>query len=90
MQTRLIREIAAEIESDWGDRIDNAARPYVSAMQRIEDICDDYESETAIEIVARFLSSAATWRGETARRVKAELNAMLTLADGARGRRFAL
>ncbi|MCB2114137.1 MAG: hypothetical protein KDD85_11400 [Parvularculaceae bacterium] len=83
MQTRSIREIAAEIKSDWGDRIDNAAIPYVSAMERIEDIRDAYGHDSASEVVVRFLSVANTWRGETARRVKAELKAMLTLATAA-------
>lgn len=83
MQIRSIHEIAAEIRSNWGDRIDNAAIPYVSAMERIEDIRDAYGHDSAAELVVRFLSVANTWRGETARSVKAELKAMLTLATAA-------
>lgn len=75
--SRPIYAIAAEIKADWGSRIDGAAAPYLAAMQKIEDIHDDYGHETAVEIVVRFLSVANTWRGETARRIKAELDALL-------------
>jgi hypothetical protein len=77
MITRPITEIASDIRADWGNRIDPAAAPYVAAMDKLADIDDDYVGETAVEIVARFLSVANTWRGETARRIKGELNAML-------------
>ena len=76
MKPRPIHAIAAEIKADWG-RIDGAAAPYLAAMEKLTDIRDDYEHETAVEIVVRFLSVANTWRGETARRVKAELGDML-------------
>jgi hypothetical protein len=77
MKTRPLSEIAAEIRADWGPRINSAAAPYVAAMEKLKRIEDDYGHETAVEIVVRFLSVANTWRGKTARRVKAELNAML-------------
>lgn len=46
-------------------------------MSTLEDISDDYGLDTAHTIVAYFLANANTWRGDTARRVKAELKAML-------------
>jgi hypothetical protein len=77
LQTRPLSEIAAEIRADWGAKIDHAAAPYLAAMEKPNSIEDDYGHETAAEIVVRFLSVANTWRGEAARRVKAELNIML-------------
>lgn len=53
------------------------ARPYLDAMYSLTDISDYYGLDSAEEIVLRFLSNAGTWRGETARRVKAELKAMV-------------
>ena len=77
MKPRPIHVIAAEIKTDWGTGINGAAAPYLAAMETIKDIGDDYGHETAAEVVVRFLSVANTWRGETARRVKVELDDML-------------
>jgi hypothetical protein len=77
MQPRPIHEIAAEIRADWGSRINGGAARYLAAMERLRDIRDSYGHETAVEIVVRFLSVANTWRGETARKIKAELDTML-------------
>jgi hypothetical protein len=43
----------------------------------LNKMTDAYYYDSASEIVARFLSNATSWRGEDARRIKAELNAML-------------
>jgi hypothetical protein len=53
------------------------ARPYWSAMQDLETIDDTYICDSAKSIVLYFLSNASTWRGETARRIKAELREMV-------------
>ncbi len=71
---RLICEIAAEIRADW-DRINGSASAYLDAMDRITRIDDDYGLDSAREVVLRFLSVANTWKGPTARTIKAELNA---------------
>jgi hypothetical protein len=76
MGARLLSVIAAEIRADWV-KIDSAAAPYVKAMGQLSTLKDDYGNDSAIETVTRFLSVANSWRGETARRVKAELGAML-------------
>jgi hypothetical protein len=55
----------------------NHARPYWSAMQDLAYITDMYLNDTAESVVLYFLSNASTWRGETAKRIKAELKAML-------------
>lgn len=45
-------------------------------MATLHSINDNYYDDTAHTIVIYFLSNATTWRGETARRVKAELKAL--------------
>jgi hypothetical protein len=73
---RPIREIAGEISRDWRP-VNYAAAPYLSAMRSLDRIGDAYGADSGSSIVAYFLSNASTWRGETAKRVKAELKAML-------------
>jgi hypothetical protein len=73
---RPIHHIAAEIEVDWV-KVNYAARPYLDAMSRLRSIDEDYGLDSARSVVAYFLSNASSYRGETARKVKAELKAML-------------
>lgn len=73
---RLIREIAVEIACS-GDKIPNAAKPYLDVMGDLEYMSDMYIADSASSCVARFLCNAGQWRGETARRIKKELNDML-------------
>lgn len=76
MQSRPIHRIAADIKADWS-RINGPAAEYLAAMEKLDRMGDNYGQETAVEIVVRFLSDANRWRGETARRIKSELDAML-------------
>ena len=73
---RPLYEIAAEIRQDWKP-VHVFARQYVGAMQTLNSIDDMFMNDPAREVVGRFLSNASTWKGETARRIKKELNAML-------------
>lgn len=73
---RPIFEIAREIKQEWPNPYYGAI-PYLAAMHQIMTIEDDYYSDTARSVVLYFLSNAKTWRGETARRLKAELKALL-------------
>ena len=74
---RPLHEIAQEIKKDWGSKVNYAAKPYLDAMATLTDISEFYYYDSADSIVAYFLANAGTWRGETARRVKKELNTML-------------
>jgi hypothetical protein len=74
---RSIEVIANEIRRDWGVKTNYAARPYLQAMYGLNSISDNYGCDSAKSIVAYFLSNASTWQGETARRIKKELNAMI-------------
>lgn len=78
--TRRISEIAREVVRDWPQPY-FGARPYLGAMLAIDKISDHYGADSGESIVAYFLSNATTWRGETARRVKRELNKMVRRAD---------
>ena len=69
--------IAREIDADWGNKIYFGARPYVSAMAGLDSIDEAYLFDSARSIVQYFLANAGSWRGDTARRIKAELKAML-------------
>lgn len=73
---RPLFEIADEIKRDW-KRPYFGAVPYLDAMASLVHISDKYGYDTADDIVRYFLANANTWRGETARRVKAELKGML-------------
>ena len=59
------------------DGLHNGAKPYLVAMLQLTSITDKYMFDGADDIVRYFLSNASTWKGETARRVKKELNEML-------------
>lgn len=75
--TRNISVIASEIRRDWGSKINYAARPYLDAMRSLDGMSDTYGHDSAKSVILYFLSNASTWRGETAKRVKAELRAMV-------------
>ena len=73
---RPIYEIAHEIEKDWKP-VNYAARPYLNAMHDLSKITENYFADSALSVVSYFLANARMWRGETARRVKKELNKMI-------------
>ena len=76
---RAINEIAREIRSTWKN-VYFGAVPYLDAMFSLEKITDKYIDDSGVSVVLYFLSNATTWRGEDARRIKAELNAILKQA----------
>ena len=73
---RPLYEIAREVRTDW-KKVNFGAVPYLDAMSSLNDVSDMYGCDDAKSIVLYFLSNASTWRGETAKRVKAELKAMV-------------
>ncbi|MCX6783335.1 MAG: hypothetical protein NTZ20_05125 [Candidatus Levybacteria bacterium] len=77
MTQRNLASIAAEIYRDWGAaKVNYAAKPYLSAMRGMDSINDNYGADSGKSVVLYFLSNAATWRGDVAKRVKAELKAL--------------
>jgi hypothetical protein len=76
--TRSLSIIAREIEAGYGQSTGYyAAKPYVDAMKQLTFITDRFYDDDADTIVIYCLSNLNGWRGEDARRVKAELKAML-------------
>lgn len=74
--TRPLYKIAEEIRQTW-PKMFFGAKPYWNAMQDLDQVSDNYGADTGESIVLYFLSNAATWRGADARRIKAELNALI-------------
>lgn len=75
METRKIYTIAREIRQTW-PKVNYAAKPYLDAMMQLGDIQDTYYLDSAKSIILYFLANAGTWRGEDAKRIKAELKAL--------------
>ena len=74
--TRSLSTIANDIRKDWAKPYFGAV-PYLDAMETLNTIRDSYYYDDASDIVRYFLANATTWKGETARAIKAELKAML-------------
>ena len=74
--TRPLYEIAKEIKKDW-TKINYAAKPYLDAMSDLNSITDNYGYDNGKSIVLYFLSNAGSWRGENAKRIKAELKLII-------------
>lgn len=75
-EPRPIHVIAREIYDNW-DKPYFGAVPYLAAMRSLTTLSDHYGADDARSVVLYFLSNATTWRGEVAKRIKAELKAML-------------
>jgi hypothetical protein len=73
---RSLGVIAGEIRADWKPA-NAAAKPCIDAMVTLRSVEESYYHESGRDIVNRFLANAGTWRGETARRIKAELQRLL-------------
>lgn len=81
---RQIQDIAYEIAGLWNKcnisgngNYRQDARPYLHAMFYLVNMNDNYGFDNGRDIVQRFLCNVAGWRGDDARRIKAELNEML-------------
>lgn len=73
---RPLFEIASDIRGDW-KKVSPYADPYLEAMEELNSINDNYYLDSARSVVLYFLSNASGWRGETAKRIKAELKRMV-------------
>lgn len=72
---RPLYEIAREIRADW-KKVSPYAAPYLSAMATLDSIEDNYIFDSGRSVVAYFLANAGSWRGDVAKRIKAELKEM--------------
>ena len=73
---RPLFDIAREIRMDWKN-VSCYAAPYLNAMSCLNSVNDNYIMDSGRSIVSYFLANAGSWRGETAKRIKAELKAMV-------------
>lgn len=73
---RSLDTIARDISRDWTKPYFGAV-PYLNAMHSMQSISDRPCFDTAESVVRYFLSNATTWKGETARAIKAELKSLL-------------
>ena len=77
---RPLYEIAQEIRQDWNAKSKNGiyfgAVPYLDAMSSLDKPTERYGYDSGKSIILYFLGNASTWKGDTAKRVKAELKEM--------------
>jgi len=69
---RPIYEIANEIRADWKKPYFGAV-PYLEALETLKSASDSYYYDSGKSVILYFLANASTWRGDVAKRVKAEL-----------------
>lgn len=74
--TRPLSTIAREIRATW-PKVYFGAVPYLQAMAQLSSVEDNFYDDSARSVVNYFLANAGTWRGDDARRIKAELKAMV-------------
>jgi hypothetical protein len=74
--TRTLNTIARDISRDWTKPYFGAV-PYLDAMRSLQSITDKYYYDSAESVVRYFLANATSWKGETARAIKAELKTLL-------------
>ena len=72
---RPLYAIAREIRKDW-KKVSPYAAPYLDAMSALTSVDDSYGWDSGRSVVNYFLANAGSWRGETAKRIKAELREM--------------
>lgn len=76
MTPRTVKAIAREISADWA-KVNYAAAPYLDAMGDLNSVDDDYGYDSGRSVILYFLSNASSYRGDTARKLKAELRGMV-------------
>tara|TARA_R110000796_G_scaffold214892_1_gene330889 strand:+ start:486 stop:734 length:249 start_codon:yes stop_codon:yes gene_type:complete len=75
-QNRSLNTVAEDIRQSWKNISFNAA-PYVDALESMNRIEDIYLVGNGVSVVEGFLANASSFRGADAKRIKAELEAMI-------------
>lgn len=73
---RPLYEIAREIRKYW-ENVHYSAHPYLTAFASLDSVNDYYGQDSGQSIVRYFLTNAAGFKGEDARRIKAELKGLV-------------
>jgi len=79
-EKRNLSDIAREIKAIWsriGNGVSPYAKPYLDAMMELDSVDQAYYAEDGRTQVRYFLSNAQSFRGADAKRLKAELKALL-------------
>jgi hypothetical protein len=76
LENKPLSAIAEIIRTNWVNPSPYAV-PYVDAMAQLQSINESYYADTAQSVVIYFLANAQTWRGDTARLVKAHLKGLV-------------
>ena len=74
-EVRALSVIMKEVKAEWKKPCFGAV-PYIEALSELNSIKDKYGMDDARSLVLYFLANSQTWRGDTARRIKAELKQM--------------
>jgi hypothetical protein len=76
-KSRTLRDIAAEIQSDWPVINNHAAKQALDQMKSMGSIEAPFHRDpNGYAVVGVFLENARGWQGKVAKRVKSELRAM--------------
>jgi hypothetical protein len=82
LKTAPLYEIAGQIRKEW-PKVNFGAEPYLQAMETMGSHTENYGLDSGKSILAYFLSNASSFRGDHAKRIKAELKRRLKeSADG--------
>ena len=82
-QHRPLHEVAKEILQDWK----NPSAPAIDslqAMHRMDQVTEEYYADSGLDVVTYALCRFQGWRGEVARKVKAELKEIEKIGIAAR------
>lgn len=80
LKTMTISQMIYNIRRDLktqGKKVPFGAVPYMDALSLTDNMDDRYGVETARDLVPYLLCNLSTYRGETARMIKAEFNRRL-------------
>jgi hypothetical protein len=75
---RPLSEITREIRKDWRPMY-RPAEAHFEAFEYANDVNEMYGCDSVKSEILYFLGNAQTWKGETARRIKLELKALVGL-----------
>ena len=73
---KTLPELCRIIRRDWKN-VYFGARPYVEALECLDNVNETYIMDSGKTLVLYFLANASTWRGPVAKAVKAELKALI-------------
>ena len=75
-QERPLFAIAHDIKRYWPN-VNYAAKPYLDTMSKMNSVNDKFYADDGRTVVLYFLANAQSFRGEDAKRIKAELKRMV-------------